>query len=166
MLPTKIILPVAALVAMLGSAHTPLIGTSTAFAQSAATAPPAAHAMPARPHHPRPEFGRYIDGRIAFLKAELKITPAQEAQWNKVAQAMRDNVRQIRSAFAQMRAAGNAPHSAVSRLEMRARLAALRAQNAEHFLAAFRPLYASLSPAQKQMADGLFAGHHRRFGRR
>jgi hypothetical protein len=25
--------------------------------------------------------GQLVDGRIAFLKAELKITPAQETQW-------------------------------------------------------------------------------------
>jgi hypothetical protein len=34
--------------------------------------------------------GQLVDGRIAFLKAELKITPAQETQWQQVAGAMRD----------------------------------------------------------------------------
>ena len=37
--------------------------------------------------------GQFVDGRIAFLKAELKITPAQETQWQQVEAAMRENAK-------------------------------------------------------------------------
>jgi periplasmic protein CpxP/Spy len=169
-LPTKIILPIAALVAMLGASGTPLVGTRYAAAQSAATAPqtpaPGAQSRPNRPPRPPHEFGRHLEGRIAFLKAELTITPDQEVQWNKVAQAMRENVQQDRSVFGQLRDNRGQPRSAVSRIETRAHFESVRAQNTEHFLAAFRPLYASLSADQKKAADDLFMprhGHH--FGR-
>jgi len=33
--------------------------------------------------------GQFVEGRIAFLKAELKITPTQETQWQQVAAAIR-----------------------------------------------------------------------------
>src|SRR5262245_49074114 len=33
----------------------------------------------------------HIEGRLAFLKAELNITPEQEALWNAYASAARDN---------------------------------------------------------------------------
>src|ERR1035437_8143179 len=46
---------------------------------------------PNAPAHER-HFGGHIEGHIAFLKAELNITPAQEALWNKVAAAMRADV--------------------------------------------------------------------------
>ena len=39
-----------------------------------------------------PMMASHIDGRLAFLKTELKITDAQLPLWNAFAQAMRDNV--------------------------------------------------------------------------
>jgi len=35
----------------------------------------------------------HIEGRLAFLKAELKITPEQEASWNAFAEVLRANAR-------------------------------------------------------------------------
>ncbi|MGH7090395.1 MAG: Spy/CpxP family protein refolding chaperone [Stellaceae bacterium] len=108
-----------------------------------------------------------IDGRIAFLKAELKIAPAQEPAWNKVAQAMQQNAAERRQLFEQARA-NRANVNALQALERRARVSALRAQQTDRFLAAFRPLYDSLSAAQKQTADELlaFRGRHGHFHRR
>ena len=39
----------------------------------------------------------HVEGRIAFLKAELKITPEQEALWNDYANAVRDNAKAMGS---------------------------------------------------------------------
>jgi len=39
--------------------------------------------------------GQLVDGRIAFFKAELKITPAQETQWQQVETAMRENAKNL-----------------------------------------------------------------------
>ena len=98
----------------------------------------------------------HIVGHIAFLKAELMITPGQEPAWSKVAQAMRDDVNdydQTSKALPQ----GQTQPSAVESLSERAQFADLRAKGETRFLAAFRPLYDSFSPQQKAAADDLFA---------
>ena len=38
----------------------------------------------------------HVEGRIAFLKTELKITDAQTPQWNAFADALRANAQRIR----------------------------------------------------------------------
>jgi hypothetical protein len=116
--------------------------------------------------------GEFIDGRVAFLKAQLKITPAQEAQWQKVEAAMRENAKARDQAITTMRQAHQGRQdrgamNAVERLELRGQMVKMRAESNDRFLAAFKPLYASLSPEQQQMADRLIgAAQHRRWGHR
>jgi hypothetical protein len=52
--------------------------------------------------------------------------------------------------------------SAIDRVEQRAKMAQMRDQQQQAYLAAFRPLYASLSADQKKVADDLATPH---FGR-
>jgi hypothetical protein len=152
----KFIFP-AMLLAAAAGAGTFTVPTQPAHAQAATNAP----TRPPAP--PRRERASHIDGRIAFLKAELKITPAQEAQFNKLADAMRQNAAERRQAFEQMRPQGDRsqrqPPNAMQRLEQQAKVSAQRAQQTDRLLAAFRPLYDSLSPDQKKAADGLMAPH-------
>lgn len=42
--------------------------------------------------------GAHVEGHIAFLKAELGITSAQETLWSPVAAAMREDVRNLQEA--------------------------------------------------------------------
>lgn len=49
---------------------------------------------------------------------------------------------------------------AVQRLELREQFAKMRVDNNAHLLTAFKPLYASLSPEQQQMANQLIGAHH------
>ena len=105
------------------------------------------------------QHGQLIDGRIAFLKAELKITPAQEPQWQQVAAAMRENANVLDRTIATARQ-DRAEMDAVQRLELREQFAKARADNDARLLAAFKPLYAGLSPEQQQMANRLVAAHH------
>ena len=49
---------------------------------------------------------------------------------------------------------------AVQRLELREQLARVRVDNDARLLAAFKPLYASLSPEQQQMANQVVGAHH------
>jgi protein CpxP len=136
-------------------------------AAQAQTASPAQSAPPAPPQQPPRERTSHIEGRIAFLKTELKITPAQEAQWDKVAQAMRQNETERRQGFERVRGERTAPPNALQRLEGEARFAALRAQQADRFLATFRPLYDGMSDTQKKSADELLAPRHEgHFGHR
>ena len=136
------------------------IAAQPAAAQAASTAQPAPGQQPPRAHV------SHIEGRIAFLKAELKITPAQEPQWDKVAEAMRQNETERHQGFEQARSNRSAPPNALQHLEFMAKFGALRAQEADRFLAAFRPLYESLSDTQKKTADDLLAARHDRFRHR
>ena len=49
--------------------------------------------------------------------------------------------------------------NAVDRMEVRAQFAKVRAENQARVLTAFKPLYASLSPDQQQMANELMSEH-------
>ncbi|MGB9152378.1 MAG: Spy/CpxP family protein refolding chaperone [Alphaproteobacteria bacterium] len=98
--------------------------------------------------------GAHVEGHIAFLRAELGITSAQEPLWAPVAEAMREDVRNLQEAESKA-SQKQAPDDAVEYLENRVLFANLRAQGEARFLTAFRPLYGSLSQQQKQVADGL-----------
>lgn len=159
----RLSLPAIALLVGLGA----IVAAAPAFAQPVPPGPPPAGPQapgpgphgPWQPHHWNAE--RFLPGRIAFFRAELKITPQQEPQWNKVAEAMRLNAREIDAARAEFR---GPPKDAVQALEARSRLTATLAKNNERLLAAFRPLYRRFSPDQKKMADTLMTRfHHRRF---
>jgi len=140
-----------------------LVAAAPAFAQATPPTPtatvPATQAQPGQPHHRSAE--QFVAGRIAFLKAELKITPEQEPQWSKVAEAMRANAKATDAARAQM---PEGPKNAVQALETRGQKAETVAKNTERLLAAFRPLYQNLSPEQQKMADAILAGHSHHHG--
>lgn len=151
----KTVLPaVAFLAALAGGAGIAALATRQADAQ-ATTAAPQAQATPDYRFNP----GRHVEGRIAFLKAELKITDSQAPLFERVAQAMRDNVKEMAQLRDQRRADRDKPKSAVESLETRARFGEIRMQQTQRFLAAFKPLYTDLSDEQKKTADGLLGGH-------
>jgi periplasmic protein CpxP/Spy len=111
-------------------------------------------------HHATPRMlpGQLVDGRIAFLKAELKITPAQEAQWQPVAAAMRENANSLDQAITTARQ-DRGSMDAIQHIALRGQFAKVRADNDARLLAAFKPLYASLSPEQQQLANQFVALH-------
>jgi LTXXQ motif family protein len=96
----------------------------------------------------------HIDGRLAYLKAELKITDAQESLWDAYAKAARDNAQTMEARCATMMSQGGPNKLALpDRLDlheqfMAAQLESLRAMNKT-----LKPLYAALSDKQKQVAD-------------
>jgi hypothetical protein len=111
---------------------------------------------PAPPHHERPLPSRHIEGRIAFMRAELKITGAQQTQWERVADVMRASAKQKDVLFQQMRADHDKPQSAVDKLDRRVRFIEAQASAEKSFADAFKPLYQTLSDDQKKSADELF----------
>ena len=137
------------------------VGLTPALAQTApGPANPTTAPSEARHHEMgRMMPGQFIDGRIAFLKAELKITPAQETEWQQVAAAMRENAKALDQSITTARQ-NRTTTDAVQRLESREQFAKVRADNDARLLAAFKPLYASLSPEQQQMANQLVGSHH------
>lgn len=143
------------------------IGLTPALAQTA-SAPADAGAATREAHNhagARMMPGQFIDGRIAFLKAQLKITPAQEGQWQKVEAAMRENAKALDQTITTARQ-NRGDRNAVERLEVRDQLAKVRAENSDRFLAAFKPLYGSLSPDQQQMANQLIGAMQHRWRHR
>lgn len=107
-----------------------------------------------------------VEARIAYLKTALKISDAQQTQWDafadtlrKQAQAMDERIKARRSQKAEGRR--DARPTAIERLERRqARLAAASARLNET-LAAAKPLYMALSPEQQKIADELLAPQRR-----
>jgi hypothetical protein len=120
---------------------------------------PAAAAKHGHRMHARFMPGRHIEGRIAFLRAELKITPAQTAQFDKVAAVLRDNAKtaaqMIEQARAERTATPNASRDAVARMNQRVKFAEARVAGMKKLADAFTPLYQSLSDDQKKSADEL-----------
>ena len=143
-----------------------VVGLMPALAQP--TPPPAnSSAAQSEAHHhamQRMLPGQLVDGRIAFLKAELKITPAQETQWQQVAGAMHENANSLDQALKIARQ-DRGSMDALQRLALREQFAKVRAENDARLLAAFKPPYASLSPEQQQVANQLVAPHHERHHR-
>ena len=135
------------------------VGLSPARAQN--TPMPAASEAVQNPmhHHARMMPSQLVDGRIAFLKAELKITPAQETQWQQVATAMQQNATALDQVIGNGRQQSGSM-DAIQRLSLREQFAKVRADNDTRLLTAFKPLYASLSPEQQQMANTLVGAHH------
>ena len=101
-------------------------------------------------------MGTHIEGRLAFLKAELNITTEQEALWKDYANAVRDNAKTMSSRCTSLMGdSGASQRSLPDRLDAQeqfvaARLDALRATNK-----ALKPLYQALSDDQKKVADQL-----------
>jgi hypothetical protein len=100
----------------------------------------------------------HVEGRLAFLKTELKITPAQEPQWNKFADAIRSAAQSMKGMHDQMMQGGQmmqgAP-SAPARLDRYEHMLAARLETVRAIKAAFDPLYLSLFDDQKKTADEL-----------
>ncbi len=117
-----------------------------------AQAPP-----PPPPGGALPVPGRFIEGRIAFLKTELHIADAQLPLWEPVAKAMREAAAQRADLFRQMQASRDQPMHAPDRLERRVSMGQLGMQQAQALLAAVKPLYDSMSDEQKATADLLLA---------
>lgn len=139
-----------------------MAATSAANAQGAQPAQPNAPAADARMRaRPSPEtMQRLQDGRIAMIKATLKLTDAQQKLWQpvedlmKARQASRQKAMQDRLAATQ---GGTARPSLSERMDRRSAGLAKAAENAKAFSAVFKPFYDSLSDSQKAAADPLFA---------
>jgi hypothetical protein len=97
----------------------------------------------------------HVEGRLAFLKAELAITSEQESLWNEYAAAVRDNAKSVASRCSSMMNQGEAKQSLPDRLDAQEQFVAARLDALRAVSKALKPLYGSLSDTQKQHADEL-----------
>lgn len=108
-------------------------------------------------------MGDHVEGRIAFLKTELKITDGQTPQWNAFADMLRANSRrmsEMRNTMMQdgMMGQGGASVSAPERLDRMEKMMATMVESLKATKATLAPLYAVLTDEQKKVADQLIHG--------
>ncbi|HYG84802.1 MAG TPA: Spy/CpxP family protein refolding chaperone [Azospirillum sp.] len=99
----------------------------------------------------------HLEGRIAFLKAELKITDAQAPQWTAFADALRTSAK-AHQGMVERSSKASAPATWLDRLALQQTALSVRLESLKALETAAKPLYAALTAEQKILADRLFAG--------
>jgi periplasmic protein CpxP/Spy len=120
-----------------------------AVAQSAAEKPAAAAAATSNK-------SETVEQRIATLKASLKITADQDAKWNGVATAMRDNAAALDKLVQTKRAIPPGSMTAVDDLVTFQDFTQNRMDSLKTLTVAFKSLYDSMPADQKKNADQVF----------
>jgi len=93
--------------------------------------------------------------RINQMHTKLKITSAQEDQWRKVAEAMRDDAKTM-DKLTQARVARAKDMTAIDDLKSYGEIAEAHADGVRKLTPVFADLYATMSDPQKKVADQLF----------
>jgi LTXXQ motif family protein len=100
-----------------------------------------------------------IEGRIAFLRAELNITEAQASAWNAFADAMRTNAKKLAEVRASMMPQPDAGQqqapTVAERLDQQERSLVARLEGTRALKSAVTNLYGTLSEDQKMTANEL-----------
>lgn len=101
-----------------------------------------------------------VEGRIAFLRTELRITDAQADAWNGFADALRANAKQLSEVRASMAKPGDAQNPTIAdRLDRQEQWLRARLDGTRTMKAAFTRLNETLSDDQKKAAGDLLAPH-------
>jgi len=105
----------------------------------------------------------HVEGRIAFLRTELKITEAQAGAWNAFADALRANAKKLGEVRTAMmpQASGGEPQvpTMARRPDFQEHWLAARLEGTRTIKSAFAELYDALSAEQRKTADELLAPH-------
>ena len=104
-----------------------------------------------------PMMAGHLEGRLAFLKTELKITDAQLPLWNAVADTMRASAKSMGGMSGAMMGSartGTLPE----KLALREKMMTAHLESLRKFKMAVDPLYAAFSDEQKKSADELLIG--------
>jgi len=104
-----------------------------------------------------------IEGRIAFLRTELKITDAQTNAWNSFADALRTNAKKLgevrTSMMSHMGAAQQQPPALTERLNLQEQWLIVRLEETRAMKPALTNLYAVLTEDQRKTANELLGLH-------
>jgi len=101
-----------------------------------------------------------VEERIRDLHRRLHITDAQKAQWDNLAQVMRDNA-QAMTDLQKQRAADAKSMNAVDVIKSYSEVIQAHQEGMKKFVPAFEDLYNSMSDAQKKTADSMFRSRAR-----
>lgn len=134
----------------------------TAFAQSAASdkkdAPGSPAGSPATNSYSTPER---VEARIAELHTKLGIVSAQEAHWTNLTDTMRSNAQAMEEAST-AREKSLQTMTVMDDLRSYEVMANMHAEGLHKLVAAFSPLYDSMSVEQRAAADKEFQGYRER----
>ena len=149
----------AAVVALLAL---PAAALAQATQSPAPAAPPAAASSPMTSHPvPGKNMEERVENHIKQLHAQLRITPAEQLQWDQFAQVMRDNARDMDRALLQ-RAQQYPTMNAVQNMQSYEAIAEAHAQHLQKLVPAFDNLYNAMPEQQKKLADQVFRANAER----
>jgi|SRR6516225_913674 len=100
----------------------------------------------------------HVEGRLAFLKTELKITDAQLPLWNAVADAFRANAKSMGEMMSGGMMGSSQTATLPEKLALHEKMMTAHLEGLRRLKTAVDPLYAALSPEQKKTADELVMG--------
>ena len=100
----------------------------------------------------------HVEGRIAFLRAELKITDAQAEVWNTFAEALRATAKRLNEARDAADSQSSLP-ALEQRLAVQEQWLSARLEGVRAIKGTLAALYQVLSPDQRKSADELLAMH-------
>ena len=144
---------------------------SMAVAQTTPNLPPPSASAHAHESADRP-FSRpteRVEARLAYVRTALKITEAQQSQWDAYASFVRKNAQDMEQRFHSRQSGepGRSRHqrpTAIERLERAQSFHAEAVTRLNQLLAVQKPLYAVLSPEQQKVADVVLNRHRRSMG--
>jgi hypothetical protein len=99
----------------------------------------------------------HIEGRVAFLRTELKITEAQQPAWNAFADAMRTNAKSLGEMRGSMMSQQGAGAGLVEKLAFQEKWLAARLEGTRAMKSALTNLVSTFTDEQKKTADDLLA---------
>ena len=97
----------------------------------------------------------HVEGRLAFLKTELKITDQQLPLWNNFAHAVRDNAKAMKDMMQGGMMGTSQTATFPQRLASREKMMSAHIEALRKLQSAVDPLYAAFNDAQKKAADQL-----------
>jgi hypothetical protein len=100
--------------------------------------------------------GETVEQRISNLHTALKITSDEDAKWNAVAQAMRENAAAMDKLVADGRTTAPQSMTAVEDLQMYQKMAQTHVDGLKNLISSFTTLYSAMPDAQKKTADAVF----------
>lgn len=123
---------------------------------------PSAAAKP-KPPIAKPMSGpERVEQRITHLHTQLRITPAQQSQWDQFARVMRENSNDMYQTLEQ-RGTGFKSMNAAENMQSYAKIARQHAEDTQKLATTFQALYGTMPDEQKKNADTVFRArgeHH------
>ena len=99
---------------------------------------------------------KHMDGKLAFIKAELKITPEQEAAWEQFAGSLKDLAVRRADVRSQLKRDRNGDATdVIQRMEIRLAMIEAQMTDLRRVSEQFKALYGKLDSEQREVVDSL-----------